>query len=229
MLLLDADDTLWENNIYFERAISNFLSLLDHTPHHPTAVRDRLDTIEADHVARFGYGAATFERSLLRCYEELSHLPLRAGDQARIAAFARSVVDAEVELLPGVADAVARLAGRFQLVLVTKGDHAEQASKLGRSGLAPLFAHVRILREKDAAAYRMLAADLKLNPDETWMVGNSPRSDANPALAAGMHAILVRSRSSWVLEEEPLRTPAPGQRLLCCDSFAEAAAHLLLA
>ena len=35
-LLFDADDTLWENNIYFESAISSFVSYLDHRTHlHP--------------------------------------------------------------------------------------------------------------------------------------------------------------------------------------------------
>ena len=29
-LLIDADDTLWENNIYFERAIARFISFLNH-------------------------------------------------------------------------------------------------------------------------------------------------------------------------------------------------------
>jgi hypothetical protein len=29
-LLIDADDTLWENNIYFERAIADFISFLNH-------------------------------------------------------------------------------------------------------------------------------------------------------------------------------------------------------
>lgn len=30
-LLIDADDTLWENNIYFERAFDAFCDFLDHS------------------------------------------------------------------------------------------------------------------------------------------------------------------------------------------------------
>ena len=36
-LLVDADDTLWENNIYFERAIANFISFLNHHEYTPRA------------------------------------------------------------------------------------------------------------------------------------------------------------------------------------------------
>ena len=38
-LLIDADDTLWENNIYFERAIANFISFLNHREFTPQQVR----------------------------------------------------------------------------------------------------------------------------------------------------------------------------------------------
>lgn len=30
-LIFDADDTLWENNIYFERAFDEFVDFLDHS------------------------------------------------------------------------------------------------------------------------------------------------------------------------------------------------------
>jgi putative hydrolase of the HAD superfamily len=226
-LFLDADDTLWENNIFFERAIADFLSLLDHTLHSPHEVRSRLNAIEAEHVRTHGYGTVTFERSLLRCYTELSTRVLSEEDRQRIHAFARSVCEAEIELMPGVAQALPRLAGRFRLVLVTKGDHAEQADKLARSGLAHYFDHVEIVHEKDAEAYRSLITRLGLDPGSTWMIGNSPRSDINPALEAGLHAAFVRYHAPWALEEAPLAQPAPGQQLLSCASLAEVAELLL--
>ena len=226
-LLLDADDTLWENNVHFEQAIASFLSLLDHTPHSRVEMRNRLNRIERETTLAHGYGTPSFHKSLLRCYEELSHKPLDEHDRERIRGFARSIVDAEISLLPGVAEGLPLLAARHRLMLVTKGDHAEQAGKLARSGLGQHFSAVEILREKDVAAYRDLAARQGLSNDSTWMIGNSPRSDINPALEAGFHAAFVRYHSTWVLEEEELSVPAQGQRLLVCDNFAEATAHLL--
>ena len=226
-LLLDADDTLWENNVYFEQAIASFLSLLDHAPHTPVQVRDRLNIIEHETTQQHGYGTPSFHRSLLRCYEELSSKPLDDADRERIRGFAKSIAEAEINLLPGVAEALPKLAARHRLLLVTKGDHSEQSDKLQRSGLGEHFSAVEILREKNTAAYRELGARLKLPSASTWMIGNSPRSDVNPALAAGFHAAYVRYHNTWVLEEEELNEPPPGQRLLICNNFAEAAAHLL--
>ena len=226
-LLLDADDTLWENNVYFEQAIASFLSLLDHAPHTPVQVRDRLNVIEHETTQQHGYGTPSFHRSLLRCYEELSTKPLDDADRARIRGFARSIAEAEIQLLPGVAEALPQLAARHRLLLVTKGDQAEQTDKLSRSGLAPHFDAVEVLREKNTAAYRELGGRLRLPAASTWMIGNSPRSDVNPALEAGFNAAYVRYHSTWILEEEELRKAPAGQQLLVCSNFAEAAAHLL--
>jgi putative hydrolase of the HAD superfamily len=226
-LLLDADDTLWENNVHFEHAIASFLSMLDHAPHTPHQMRERLNQIESETVREHGYGSGSFERSLVRCYQELSECPLTERDREHIRQFAHSVANAEITLLPGVAEALPRLAQQHRLMLVTKGNQAEQADKLSRSGLAHHFSAVEVLREKDAPTYRELARRQSLLASATWMIGNSPKSDINPALEAGFHAAFVRYHLTWVLEHETLIDPPAGQRLLICDSLVEVASHLL--
>ena len=45
-LIVDADDTLWENNIYFERAFDEFTAFLAHSSLDAGEVRAALDEIE---------------------------------------------------------------------------------------------------------------------------------------------------------------------------------------
>ncbi len=59
-LLFDADDTLWENNIYFERAIAAFISYLDHRVHTPEEVREHLNTCEHATITKYGYASPAF-------------------------------------------------------------------------------------------------------------------------------------------------------------------------
>ena len=59
-LLLDADDTLWENNIYFERAIANFISFLNHREFSPIQVREVLNAVELESIREHGYGLHSF-------------------------------------------------------------------------------------------------------------------------------------------------------------------------
>lgn len=224
-LLFDADDTLWENNIYFESAISSFISYLDHRAHTPEEVREHLNHVERATIKEHGYGLRSFRKSLIDCFEQLSGAPVTPEKHARIASFAKSIADQQIELLPDVSPTITNLATRHRCILVTKGDDAEQRDKLHRSGLAPHFAAVEVLPEKNDAAYRDLARHYQCDHGRTWMIGNSPKSDINPALAAGLHAIFIPHGSTWVLEHELLNQPPAGQHLLELPSFADLAQH----
>jgi putative hydrolase of the HAD superfamily len=222
-LLFDADDTLWENNIYFERAIAAFISYLDHQTHTPQQVRQALNQAERETILSLGYGLTSFTQSLITCFERLTEGPVGDHQHAQIRSFAQSIAEQEIELLPGVADLLPQLASRHRLILMTKGSHAEQADKLARSGLAPHFTAVEIPAEKNPAAYNDVVARRQCAPHTTWMIGNSPKSDINPALAAGLHAVFIYHKDTWVLEHAEIDAPPQGQRLIEVDSFLELA------
>ena len=220
-LLIDADDTLWENNIYFERAIAAFIGLLNHRELSPADVRSTLNTVERETILAHGYGLSSFTRSLVDCFERLSPAPVSEDKRERIRSFARAIAAQEIELLPGVAETLAALATRHRLILMTKGNHAEQADKLARSGLAPHFSAVEIAAEKDPAAYRDVILRRNIAARSAWMIGNSPKSDINPALAAGLHAVFLFHKDTWVLEHAEIDAAPDGQHLIELDSFAK--------
>lgn len=224
-LLIDADDTLWENNIYFERAISAFISYLDHRMHTPEEVREHLNACERATIRAHGYGLKSFRRSLVDCFEQLSDGPVTAEKHGRIVSFVQAIADEEIELLPGVAETLAELAVRHRCILVTKGDDMEQRDKLERSGLAAHFAAVEVLPEKTEAAYRRVAELHACEAARSWMIGNSPKSDINPALAAGMNAVFIPHASTWALEHEVVQAVPQGQRLMELKVFGELAQY----
>jgi putative hydrolase of the HAD superfamily len=226
-LLIDADDTLWENNIYFERAIASFISYLNHHEYSPAEVRQALNAVERETILAHGYGLTSFTRSLVTCFQRLSPAPVSEEKAERIRSFARSIAEQEIELLPGVAETLADLASRQRLILMTKGNHAEQADKLTRSGLAAYFSAVEIVAEKDAPAYCEVVARHQPNaegaraPQTFWMIGNSIKSDINPALAAGLHAVFLFHKDTWILEHATLDAAPAEQHLLELDSFSK--------
>jgi putative hydrolase of the HAD superfamily len=220
-LLIDADDTLWENNIYFERAIAAFISYLNHHEYSPAEVRQTLNACERETILAHGYGLTSFTRSLVNCFERLSPQPVTDEKRDRIRSFAQSIAEQEIELLPSVPETLAELASRHHLILMTKGNHAEQADKLARSGLSELFTSVEIVAEKDAPTYREVIARHELAPHTSWMIGNSPKSDINPALAAGLHAVFLFHKDTWVLEHATVDPAPAGQHLIELDSFAK--------
>jgi len=229
-LLFDADDTLWENNIYFERAITSFISYLDHRVYTPQQVRERLNQVERVTVKQRGYGLQSFRQSLVDCFEQLTAGPpnyekMTEEKHQRIVSFANSIAEQEIELMHGVSDTLPELATRHRCIMVTKGDLHEQTDKLRRSGLRELFAAVEVLPEKHEDAYRSLSAQHGCDAAITWMIGNSPKSDINPALAAGLHAIFIPHDFTWVLEHEAVNRPGPRQRLIELASFSDLAQY----
>jgi putative hydrolase of the HAD superfamily len=220
-LLIDADDTLWENNVYFERAIAAFIGFLDHKEYSPSEVRRTLNEVERENILAHGYGLSSFTRSLVECFERLSPAPVSEEKRERVRGFARSIAEQEIELLPRVAETLADLAGRHRLILMTKGNRAEQADKLARSGLAAHFSAVEIPEEKDPQAYRDVILRQNVSARSAWMIGNSPKSDINPALAAGLHAVFLFHKDTWILEHATLNAAPDGQHLIELDAFAK--------
>ena len=218
-LIFDADDTLWENNIYFEEAFDQFCEYLAHSSMTASQVRAVLDEIEIANSKIHGYGSRSFARNLIACFEHLAERDIAPADIAAIHDLVATILQRPMELLPGVAETIAELSERHELTLFTKGDPEEQKLKIDRSGLAPYFQHAAIVREKNAAAYRTLTAERGFRPEETWMIGNSPRSDINPALAVGLSAVFVPHPRTWGLEKEEV--PESHPRLLRVESIRE--------
>ena len=224
-LLIDADDTLWENNVYFERAIADFISFLNHRERSPAEIREILDEVERECIITHGYGLPSFARSLVKTFERLSVEPITPALHETIHGFARTIAEQPVQMLPRVIDTLEYLGGRHHLILVTKGNFAEQSGKVERSGLKDLFSAIEIVPEKNFAAYTTIIGHHRLARERTWMVGNSPKSDINPALAAGINAIFVPHDDTWVLEHEELAEAKPPAKLLVLTSFAELTEH----
>ncbi|MBZ5583562.1 MAG: HAD family hydrolase [Acidobacteriia bacterium] len=222
-LIVDADDTLWENNIYFERAFEEFVQFLGHSTMTPRQVQAILDEIETANARVHGYGSLNFGRNLRQCYERVAEREVREEDLATVVGFAERILECPMEVIEGVPDTLDYLSTRHDMTLFTKGHAEEQKLKIDRSGLGRFFAHTAIVKEKDAAAYAHLAEERGMDPSRTWMVGNSPKSDINPALEAGLNAVFVPHAHTWVLEKQEIRRGKG--TLLVLERFADLKEH----
>ncbi len=218
-LIFDADDTLWENNIYFEAAFDEFCAYLNHSSMPSTEVRAVLDEIERINGQIHGYGSRNFGRNLAQCYERLAEREISRADLEAVTAFAHAILAQPMQLLEGVAETVAELSSRHELTIFTKGDPEEQRLKIEQSGLIGHFVHAAIVKEKHESAYRELAEERGFDISRTWMIGNSPKSDINPALAAGLHAVFVPHPRTWSLENESVPDDHP--RLLRVERISD--------
>ncbi len=222
-LIIDADDTLWENNVYFEQAFRRFAAFLNHTTLSAEAVRRHLDDIEHVNRIRHGYGARQFGMNMQECFTALCERPWTSADLEAVMDIALDIMAQPLVMIDGVQQTLAYLQPRYHLTLFTKGDPVEQRGKVRASGLASFFEEVVVVKEKDEAAYHSLLEQRAARKEESWMVGNSPKSDINPPLAIGMNAAYIPHPRNWHLEDEPL-IPGKG-KLLELTSFPDLRHH----
>jgi putative hydrolase of the HAD superfamily len=224
-LLIDADDTLWENNVYFERAIAKFISYLDHKEHTPEQVRLILNDVERENIVSHGYGLHSFAHALVGTFEKLSVDPVTPEMHEKIHSFAHDIAEHPVEIIDGVPETLEYLRRKHHLILMTKGNIAEQSGKIERSGLKDFFSAVEIVPEKNVPTYRKIIEKYTLPRSSSWMVGNSPKSDINPAIGAGINAVFVPHDNTWILEHEEVTTQTNGQTLLQLQRFTDLQQH----
>jgi putative hydrolase of the HAD superfamily len=199
VVALDADDTLWHNEPLFTAAQERFRALLGQ--YHDTEWIDaRLYETESRNLRLFGYGVKGFTLSMIETAIELTEGRIAGAEIQEILDMGLEMLRAPIELLEGVQEAVAELADRYSLMLLTKGDLFDQESKLARSGLGDHFSAIEIVSEKDSRTYAAVMHRRGIQPAQFVMVGDSLRSDVLPVLEAGGAAVHIPYRTTWVHE-----------------------------
>ena len=141
-IAFDADDTLWHNESIFDLTQERVARLLAEWV--PAAeLGEKLSRMERRNLRLFGYGAKGFTLSMIETALEVSGGKIPGRVIQAILDAGKAMIEHPVELLPGVARTLDRLAADHPLLLITKGELFHQESKIARSGLAESFAEYR--------------------------------------------------------------------------------------
>lgn len=197
----DADDTLWQNETFFRLTEQRFTELLsEHGAH--DVISAKLLAAERRNLGFYGFGVKGFTLSMIETAVEVTDGQVSASVIAEILGFGRQMLQNPVETLPGVKETLDALAGRYRILLITKGDLFDQERKLAQSGLGDYFSAVEIVSDKTPDTYRRIFSRHGDGPERAMMVGNSLKSDVVPAIRAGSWGVHVPHELTWVLEHE---------------------------
>lgn len=206
----DADDTLWHNEVIFERVHERYRALLAN--YHDAATVDRkLFATEMRNLELYGYGIKGFTLSAIETAIELTNGAIGSQEIRTLIGLGREMMEHPVELLEGVAAVLDAISPNHRLLLITKGDLRDQERKLAKSGLAAHFCAVEIVSEKNVATYSGVLRRHQVPPSEFLMVGNSLKSDIVPVLALGGSAAHVPYPLTWEYERNVSLPSAPGR------------------
>jgi len=197
----DADDTLWQNETFFRMTEQRFTGLLSSHGGHEVLSAKLLEA-ERRNLHFYGYGVKGFTLSMIETAVEVTKGEVPASVIAEILGFGRQMLQNPVETLPHARETLDELAGKYRILLITKGDLFDQERKLAQSGLGDYFDAVEIVSEKTKATYDRIFARHGDGAARAVMVGNSLKSDVVPAIAAGAFGVHVPHEITWALEHE---------------------------
>lgn len=222
-IAFDADDTLWHNERFFRLTHDHFADLLsdyagrDH-------LEERLLAAERRNVGRYGFGIKGFVLSMIETALEVTDNRVPGAVIGEIVAAGREMLTHPIELLPHAEAVLARLKGRYPLLIITKGDLIDQERKIAQSGLGEVFDGVEIVSTKTPEVYSEIFRRRAIPPDAAMMVGNSLKSDVLPVLALGGWGVHVPHELTWALEHDT--TPEDAARFRLIDDLGQLPALL---
>jgi putative hydrolase of the HAD superfamily len=223
VIAFDADDTLWDNEIYFQQTEKKFFELLEeYLPQHSVA-RELLQT-EIKNIPLYGYGIKAFMLSMIETAVRVSNNTISLVAIEKIIGYGKDLLDKPIQKIDGVDEVLSSLKGRYKLVVATKGDLLDQERKLKKSGIEHYFHHTEIMSEKGEADYRKLVKHLDIGPEQFLMVGNSLKSDIMPVLAIGGHGFHIPYHVTWGHEAVEKNVNHPNFREL--KTIRDILAHL---
>jgi putative hydrolase of the HAD superfamily len=204
LVLVDFDDTLVDTAPRFQNARRSLFSVLsEHGIAAELAHQIHHEHIDPLMMERHGLGPSRLEHSFRATYErscaELA-LPVQPLVAEQCAALGRAVAGTPTPF-QGALAALRRLCNHFPTVVYTQaGDRDYQWRCVQESGVGAIVGEhaVHICPRKTVAAFLATMKAFQVqDPAGVWMIGNSMRSDINPALEAGARAILVEMHDPW--------------------------------
>ena len=213
-VLLDADDTLWENNKFFVQSLEWLCGVGRRFGFTDQAVMEIMRELELRHITLYGFGYTSYEYSLLMAVRQITasrpeKASLHPGLRQQALQWTHFLRRHPIIFMPGVEETLPHLVRHYPVIIVTKGDYHDQMAKVYRSGLLPMLHGVEVVPTKRPEEYRAVLAKYNLEAHEVVMIGNSPASDINNAKRAGLRTIFVPYRGTWEFEMEPIMIEAP--------------------
>jgi putative hydrolase of the HAD superfamily len=204
-LIFDADDTLWENNKFFLDTSDSFFDLCVDAGYERNLVVKAFNDFELKVVNERGYGSANFIYILDHLFSHFNKSKkLNSSKYNKLLNKFKSHTINDPPVFSNVPEVLNQLKKNYDLYVLTKGNIKEQKQKIERSGLKHFFNKEFVVPEKNDNTYLTILNEYNWRASECCMIGNSPKSDINPALRCGMYTIFIPYPYTWILDNEDL-------------------------
>lgn len=212
-LFFDMDDTLIKCSGYYydiEDIVAN--KILEYTKKYTfKELKAMFDEKQAINIGEHGYGPDSFKFSLMQvAYDVIGYNFFRDDLGGFIAKEAQILYDAPIELIDGVEETIKYLYDKgYEMNIITKGSVKIQTDRVERLPIRKYFNNCYIVKHKLKSDYEEILKVCRLEPDDCFMIGDSPKSDINEAKLAGLHTVFIPNGETWSLDDAEISDALP--------------------
>src|SRR5690606_37801155 len=131
----------------------------------------------------------------------------RALEQ-KVRDMATEVFRQNAPVAPDAENVLLRLRRSFSLALLTAGDRSIQEHSLRTFGYDHHFDAVRVVPRKNSEVLEAFHQDFSIDRKRAWVVGDSVRSDIEPAISLGIQAVHIEADNWCPIEHEGRGLPS---------------------
>lgn len=209
LLIFDLDDTLLDTSDLYWRARSIFVKKLSKEGFEKAVIVDEFEKIDTKNIQKIGFSPYRYGKSMSETYvflcsqfnrniqkETLTFLSDVAG---------QVVVNTVPNVIKGAIELLEWTHRKFYLVVLTRGEEKVQYKKLQESKLIKYFREIYIVPYKNVQVFQSTLTKIGFEPDQTWVIGDSIKSDINPGILVGAKCILYNYKHhsySWIQEHD---------------------------
>ncbi len=214
LLIFDFDDTLVDTSDVYYRARKCFLKVLKENGIDPDEGVKMFEEVDSSHIKRFGFSPDRYGRSMLVTYDSIAKdKQLQKSKKAikKINSCGRLIFEEYPKLINGAHELLGWASENFILALLTRGIYELQIEKIKYVGISKYFRCIEVVKDKNRLTVQRLIDSLEMKPADTWVIGDSIKSDINPGIEAGAKCILyLYTHHSYRWEQEYTGTKAKG-------------------
>ena len=236
-LILDLDDTLIHCNKYFVESRNSFANVMKKwfKTVSKQEILEKQSEIDIKGVEQKGLHSSLYTQSLVTTYRyfcERLGRKMKGSEITQIEKIGQSVFRRRVKPFPYMYEILDTLqADGHLLILFTGGDEANQRRKITQLRLTDYFDdRIFIFEHKNTDALKQVLNQINADKKNTWMIGNSLKSDIKPAIELGINAIHIPAEIEWSynivdIDIEPSGTYAQLKSLVHLPEFIREQAY----
>lgn len=193
LLIFDLDDTLIDTSDIYWKARTLFVQELTYLGYEEDIIIEAFETIDANHISTFGFSPSRYRKSMIMAYKVFQRregLPPSRKILKNIKSYGNLIFNSVPQLIEGAEELLTWAVTRYTVVLITRGDLELQKRKLRLTGLSKFFSAMEVVPDKNADTFTKVIRDAGYTPSQSWVIGDSIRTDINPGICAGATCIL---------------------------------------